>query len=142
MEHLHKLLRKTIATSKPDEIAFIYIPNERVDRLILAARYGTDEIEEDGVTYSLTKEKLHICFQKKTSSITKLSSWILSIPPCSDKTITSVAIESDPAHFTHDAVTAVHLPNRVAETVGMTVVHFFNEADADEFRQRLQIVAA
>ena len=142
MEHLHKLLRKTIATSKPDEIAFIYIPKERVDRLILAARYGTDEIEEDGVTYSLTKEKLNTCFQKKTPSIIKLSRWVLSIPPCSDKIITSVAIKSDPAHSMHDAVTAVHLPNRVSETAGMTVVHFFNEADADEFRQRLEIVAA
>jgi hypothetical protein len=142
MENVNILLRKTIATSKPDEVAFIYIPKERVDRLILAARYGTDEIEEDGVTYSLTKEKLNMCFRKKTQSITKLSSWVLSIPPCSDKTITSVALESDPAHSMHDAVTAVHLPGRVSETVGMTVVHFFKEADADEFRRRLEIVAA
>ena len=139
MEPLRTLLRKTMATSRPDEVAFIYIPKERVDKLILVARYGTDEIEEDGVTYSLTKEKLNMCFQKKTPSITKLSSWVLSIPPCSDKTITSVAIESDPTHSMHDAVTAAHLPNRVSETVGMTVVHFFNEADADEFRQRLLI---
>jgi hypothetical protein len=38
-----------------------------------------------------------------------------------------------------DAVTVFHIPARAAETVGMTVVHFYSEEEADAFKQRLEI---
>ena len=139
MEKLSILLRKTIATSTQDEVAFIYFSKERIDKTVLTARFGTSEIEDDGATYSMTKEKIQFCFRTKTSAITKLGSWTLSIPPCAERTITSVALPSDPVHSMQDAVTVFHIPARAAETVGMTVVHFYSEEEADAFKQRLEI---
>ena len=138
MEKLDLLLRKTLATSTPDEVAFIYFPKERINKSIFFSRYGNSEIEDDGVTYSLTKEKLLRCFKTKTPNVAKFRNWTLSIPPCADRTITSIAIPSDPAHNKYDDVTAAYLPECRAETAGMTVVHFLSEDEADAFKRHIE----
>ena len=139
---MENLLRKVLATSNPGEVAFIHMPKERVIKSIFTARFGsTAEVEEDvdsdGITYSLTWKTIKFCFRCKESTIFKLGTWNLSIPPCVDRTITSVALPSNPAHAMDDAVAALFIPGRVAETNGMTVVHFFREEDAEKFIQKM-----
>ncbi len=137
VEALNILLRKTLATSTPDEVAFIYVPKERINKRVYMERFGSAEVQDDGVTYSLTKEKLMFCFRSGTQTISKLGSWALDVTPCTGRTMTSVALPSSLVHAMEDLVTAIYIPERAAGTVGMTVVHFYSEEEADTFIQRL-----
>ena len=133
MEKLNVLLRKTLATATADEICFMYVPKERINPEIFSARFGNSEVEDDGVTYSLNKRKLHLCFKNPT--IVANFSWTLSIPPCAERAITSVAVGAA-AHSTQDHVTATYAPTHTASTVGTTVLHFYRQQEADAFMRR------
>jgi hypothetical protein len=139
MNHLHTLLRKTLVTFRQDEVAFVYIPKERIDRDIFSHRFGPEqEADENGVTYSLTKSDLARCFHVYKPSLHK-SQWIISISPCAARVITSVAVPMTEApSTTSDLVIALNAPAFEAHTIGATVVHFIEEREADEFIQRLQ----
>jgi hypothetical protein len=131
MEKLNLLIRKTLSSATADEICFIYVPKERINKDIFAARFGDAEVEDDGVTYSFDKRKLQLCF-KNPVPVTSFS-WTLSITPYAERSITSVTTVTTPAHNTQDHVTATYAPEHAAATVGMTVLHFFRKADAEEF---------
>ena len=137
MENLNLLLRKTMTTFRPDEVAFVYFTKDRIDKNIFAARFGDKELEEDGVTYSMTKSDLDTCFKGRTPELSKCS-WVMSITPCAARIITSISVPSIPAHTQNDVVITRFAPAFAAETNGMTVVHFIREEDADEFKQRLE----
>jgi hypothetical protein len=138
------LLRKTLATSTPDEVAFIYVPKERINKRILRTRFGAFEIDDDGATYCLTKDKLYVCFQKtetptsSSSAPSMLGSWTLNIPPCAVRTMTSVSIDGNQVHSINDEVTARYIPERAAETVGKTVIHFFDAGEAEAFMRYME----
>ena len=130
------LLRKTLATFRPDEVAFVYIPKERIDETIFSRRFGQMEADENGVTYSLTKSDLDKCFSTKKPSVKKFS-WIVSVSPLTARYITSIAVP-DVSDKTCDPVIALYAPAFSAATVGTTVVHFIMETEANAFVQRLQ----
>ena len=134
------LLRKTLATSTPDEVAFIYVPKERINKHIFKTRFGDFELNDDGATYCLTKEKLYVCFKKTEtpSAPSKLGSWTLNIPPCAVRTMTSVSIEGNQVHSINDEITARYIPERAAETVGKTVIHFFDAEEAEAFMRYME----
>ena len=134
---LNMLLRKTMVTSRPDEVAFVYFTKDRIDKNIFAARFGDKELEEDGVTYSMTKSDLDTCFKGRTPELGKCS-WVMSITPMAARAITSIFVPSIPAHTQNDVVITRFAPAFASETNGMTVVHFIREQDADEFKQRLE----
>jgi hypothetical protein len=135
--HLKMLLRKTMVTFRPDEVAFVYFTKDRVDKNIFAARFGDKELEEDGVTYSLTKADLNTCFKCRTPELSKFS-WVMSITPCAARVITSISVPSIQAHTQNDVVITRYAPAFAAATNGMTVVHFIREEDANEFKRRLE----
>lgn len=131
MEQLNILVHNTIVSSTSDEVCFVYIPNERIHRGILAARYGEWEIQGDGATYSLDKTKLQLCF-KPSTPIQAAFGWKFGTT-----NFFSVAVPSNPVHTMHDQITAAYAPEHVASTVGMTLVHFFSKEEADAFKQHL-----
>ena len=137
--YINTLLRKTFATSTDDEVAFVYYPKNQLDPAIFRMRFGVSEVEDEGVTYSLTKSDLLHCFGEGTPTLKKYS-WILSIPPCAEKSITSVVAPSNPPHSSQDLVTATYAPSFTSVTTGMTVVHFYNEEEAEKFKRRLEMV--
>ena len=128
---------KTIATSTADEVAFIYVPKERIDKEIFKRRFGSSEVENDGVTYSMTKPKLHFCFRGPTPTLDKYS-WVMSVPPYADRMMTAVAIPSSTTHNTPDGIIATFTPEHAAQTAGMTLIHFYKETDAAEFQASLE----
>ena len=135
-DSLNALLRKTLATFRPEEVAFVYIPKEQIDKTIFSRRFGQMEADENGVTYSLTKSDLDKCFSAQKPSVQKFS-WIVSISPIAARIITSVAVP-DSSNKTCDLVIAFYAPAFTASTVGTTVVHFIEEEEANAFVQRLQ----
>jgi hypothetical protein len=132
MESLNCLLRQTISTATADEVCFIYVPKDQIDKSIFALRFGCAEVESEGVTYSFDKNKLQRCF-KASSPTASVFDWTLSIPPYAERTITSVAVAS--THNRTDHVVATYAPEHAA--TGMTVVHFFAKAEADAFKRSL-----
>jgi hypothetical protein len=136
MEKLNLLMRSTLATQSANEVCFTYVPNSRVDKNIFALRYGSSEIEGDGVTYSFDRETMNRCFHKKTPVIST-AVWTLSVPPFASRTIHSVITPSDSPHAMHDEVLAAYAQEQAASAVGMMVVHFFSEGEADVFKRRL-----
>lgn len=137
---LTALLRKTFATLEQGEIAFIHMPKERLDKKIFAMRFGTTDLEEHGVTYSLTKQKLYICFPKTETGVevTRLGKWTLIIPPCAERAMTSIAVPSSLNHTLRDEITALYLPDHADTTRGMTVIHFTDDDEAEAFKQHLE----
>jgi hypothetical protein len=74
MEQLNLLMRKTFATATPNEVCFIHVPKERVDKRIFNARFGYDrDIEDDGVTYSFNKSKLQQLAMSASNTVCRLS---------------------------------------------------------------------
>jgi hypothetical protein len=140
MEHLNGLVRKTLATFRQDEVAFVYIPKERINADIFTRRFGPgQEADENGVTYSLTRADLVTCFSAQKPSVKKIN-WIVCIPPIAARVITSVAVPmSDSPSKTSDLVIALNAPAFAACTIGTTVVHFIQDNEADAFIQRLQM---
>ena len=134
---INTLLRKTFSTSTPEEVAFVYYPKDQIDSKIFKIRFGESKVDEEGVTYSLTKSDLLHCFAGKTPKLEKYS-WSLVIPPCSMKNITSIVTPSIPAHTSQDQVTATFIPEHASKTTGMTVVHFYDEIVAETFKNRLE----
>ena len=125
MEHTIQLLRTTIATMQQDEVAFIYVPKERVDVNIFKVRFGPwSEVDGKGVTYALTREKLELCFGRKTRDVTAQIDWVLNIPPFASRNITSVAITADTIHSDTDHIVATFVPDQGEATTGATVLHF------------------
>lgn len=125
MESTIHLLRTTIATMREDEVAFSYVPKERIDMNIFKARFGPwTEIDGEGVTYSLTPNKLEQCFGNKTREVIARIDWVLNIPPFASRNITSVAITADTQHSTADHIISTFVPEQGAATTGTTVVHF------------------
>ena len=135
---LNTLLRNTFASSTPDEAAFVYYPKNQLDPKIFRMRFGVSEADDEGVIYSLTKIDLLHCFKENTPKLYKFS-WILSIAPCAEKSITSVVAPSNPPHASHDLVTATYAPEYTSMTTGMTVVHFYDECEAERFKKRLEM---
>jgi hypothetical protein len=138
MEQLNLLMRKTFATATPNEVCFIHVPKERVDKRIFNARFGYDrDIEDDGVTYSFNKSKLQQLFTLKppASPNTTTIRWTLSIPPCTERNIVTVVLDMAPAHSTQELVIATYVPHHAAETTGKMAVHFFEEDAAAEFKR-------
>ena len=134
---LNTLLRKTFATSTPDEVAFVYYPKDQIDSKIFNSRFGESKVDEEGVTYSLTKSDLLYCFAGKTPKLEKYS-WSLVIPPCAAKNITSIVTPSIPPHKSEDQVTVTYIPEHASKTKGMTVVHFYDEMVAEKFKNQLE----
>ena len=138
MDALNTLLRQTIATTTADEVCFIYIPNERINSTIFATRFGNAEVEGDGVTYSLDKTKLELSLKSATAPLAMMHSWTLSVTPFAERTITSVAVPAQHKNPAPDRVIATFLPELAAQTVGMTVVHFFERGEAEAFKQGVE----
>ena len=142
MEKLNPLLRRTFATATANEICFIYVPKERIDKPIFEARFGDAELQYDGVTYSFDEPKLHQCFDLQPPVSPALSTvrWTLSIPPCTERSIVTVVLATAKPHAMQDQIIAVYAPSRAAETVGKTAVHFFGEQSAAAFVRRYGLV--
>ena len=138
MEHMNGLLRKTLATFRPDEVAFVYIPKEKIDTTIFSRRFGPDqEADENGVTYSLTRTDLDKCFKSQKQPIKKIN-WIASVSPTAVRMITSIALPNS-SNTTSDQLITFYAPAFAASTIGTTVVNFIQEHEADAFVQRLQM---
>ena len=136
---MESVLRNTLLTFRPDEVAFVYIPKERINKDIFTTRFGQQETEEDGVTYSLTESDLQKCFGAQASSTPLFKcNWVMSITPLAARTITSVAFPSDPLHTSQDNVIALNAAEHAEATVGMMLVHFIREKDANAFKSRLE----
>ena len=129
------LLRKTFATFRKDEVAFTYVPKERIEPSIFKERFGPfAEVEGAGVTYSLTMEKLKRCFGSKPREIITQVDWVLNIPPFASRNITSIAITADTTHSTADRILSMYVPAHAVATAGTTVVHFVN-GNAEWFKR-------
>ena len=125
MEDTINLLRTTIATMHQDEVAFIYVPKERIDNNIFKARFGPwTEVEGKGVTYALTRQKLELCFGSKPRDVIAQIDWVLNIPPFASRNIKSIAITADTTHSTADHIITTFVPDQQATTTGTTVLHF------------------
>ena len=130
---MEKLLRKTIATSKPGEICFVYTPKERINEDVFNLRFGPlAEVESDGVTYSLDKSTLQTCF-KTPIPVLGTFDWTLCISPLAEMNIVSVILQTNPGHATQDAVIAQYAPEHAASTAGTSVVHFYSKSAAIAF---------
>ena len=138
MEHTIHLLRTTIGTMQEDEVAFIYVPKERINADIFKARFGPwSEVEGKGVTYSLTREKLELCFGRMPRSVTAQIDWVLNIPPFASRNITSVAFTADTIHSDPDHIVATFVPDQGAATTGATVLHFV-DSETEWFKRIIE----
>ena len=140
MESLNCLLRRTCVTAAADEVCFMYVPKERIDKSILDRRFGIANVEGDGVTYSLNSSQLQLCFTNQEAALSASLDvhWRISIPPCAERNVVSVILRcTSPVHSARDHVISVYAPERAAETEGMTVVHFWRMEFAENFKQFL-----
>ena len=129
------LLRQTFVTATPDEVCFVYTPKERIHKTIFENRFGNSVIESHGVTYSLTRKQLRLCFKDPPVAATTVH-WTASIPPCAERAMVSVFMPvtaETPVHSMLDHVISVFAPEHAAESVGRTVVHFWRQEEADLF---------
>ena len=135
---MENLLRKALATTEPNEICFVHFPPEEISFSPEAQEHIDEctfsipaiETDCDGLVYSLTKETFQYiqqeCLPQRFSSLPTCTWTLISIVPCAERKIFSVAVPSSRAHTRQDRVFATYVPGQAASTVGMTIVHFFS----------------
>lgn len=136
---LQDLLRRALAHTLPEDICFVHYPPGEVDAGLLQVR-GI-EMDLVGVIYTLNQQTLR-CIQEKCA-VPPISSlpaivWKLNVVPCVPRDIFSVAVQSARGHTRQDSVIELYVTAQAGATVGMTMVHFFAEAEANAFVRRLR----
>lgn len=119
---LAEILRNTVATRQPHEVAFMHIcaPN------IMPHLVHASPPFEGGGTFSLGLAQLMV-IQAADPSSSVLDTYATG--PYFSVVLSSSAYENRPV----DAVVAAYVPDKAAATAGNPVFHFFEERDADRF---------
>ena len=128
-ETMENLLRQALSKTTPTEVCFVHFPPEEITHL---RAIGTESI---GAIFSLDKIKLRCILQECVSVhiMSPVFAWTLSIVPCAQRDIFSIAVQSARRHTRQDSVIATYVPAEAEFTVGMTVVHFFSQEEANVF---------
>ena len=126
---LDDLLRRALSKTTPTEICFVHLPLEENIHVTIGTASERSSI---GTIYSLDKTQMRCILQECASMriTSPVISWTLSIVPCSQRDIFSIAVHSARRHTRQDTVIATYVPAKAECTVGMTVVHFFSQEEA------------
>ena len=132
------LLRQALSKTTPTEICFVHLPLEENIYVTLKVRRELDDAlatTSIRTIYSLDKTQMRCILQECASMriTSPVIAWTLSIVPCSQRDIFSIAVHSARRHTRQDTVIATYVPAQAESTVGMTVVHFFSLEEANVF---------
>ena len=138
-ETIGDVVRRAMAHTTLEDICFVHFPRQEVPDWLLQAQ--DIEPASVGVIYTLTRQTLR-CIQEEcaASPVPSLPSvaWNLNMVPLLPRDIFSVAVQSARGHTRRDSVIEFYVPAQAGETVGMTMVHFFAEDEANAFVRRLR----
>ena len=138
-ETIGDVVRRAMAHTTFEDICFVHFPREEVPDWLLQAQ-GIEPASV-GVIYTLTRQTLR-CIQEEcaASPVPSLPSvaWNLNMVPLLPRDIFSVAVQSARGHTRRDSVIEFYVPAQAGATVGMTMVHFFAEDEANAFVRRLR----
>ena len=138
-ETIRDVVRRAMAHATNEDICFVHFPREEVPDWLLQAQ-GIEPASV-GVIYTLTRQTLRrIQEECATSPVPSLPSvaWNLNMVPLLPRDIFSVAVQSARGHTRRDSVIEFYVPAQAEATVGMTMVHFFAEDEANAFVRRLR----
>jgi hypothetical protein len=138
-ETIRDVVRRAMAHATNEDICFVHFPREEVPDWLLQAQ-GIEPASV-GVIYTLTRQTLRrIQEECAASPVPSLPSvaWNLNMVPLLPRDIFSVAVQSARGHTRRDSVIEFYVPAQAGATVGMTMVHFFAEDEANAFVRRLR----
>jgi hypothetical protein len=138
-ETIGDVVRRAMAQMTFEDICFVHFPRQEVPDWRLQAQ--DIEPASVGVIYTLTRESLR-CIQEECAASPVPSrpsvAWNLNMVPLLPRDIFSVAVQSARGHTRRDSVIEFYVPAQAEATVGMTMVHFFAEDEANAFVCRLR----
>ena len=138
-ETIGDVVRRAMAHTTFEDICFVHFPREEVPDWLLQAQ-GIEPASV-GVIYTLTRQTLRSiqeeCAASPVPSLPSIA-WNLNMVPLLPRDIFSVAVQSARGHTRRDSVIEFYVPAQTEATIGMTMVHFFAEDEANAFVRGLR----